>query len=203
MTIISNKDELRQLYNPAKGRSLKKELSFIDVHCKNFIELSPFLIISSGSLQGLQDSSPRGGKAGFVKVQNEKTILIPDWPGNNRLDTLENIVENKNVAVIFLIPGVNETLRINGEARLTTDESTLNLLSERDKHPKLVIAVEAKSVYLHCAKALMRSHLWSQDMMVDRSVLPTMGQMINDQTEASTAFETQVEMEARYEEELY
>ena len=190
--------ELRTLYAAPKERALKKQLAALDPHCRSFIALSPFITVASCSADGAMDSSPRGGVPGFVKAIDEHTLLIPDAPGNNRLDTLENIVATGKVGLLFLIPGVDETLRINGAARLSWLDAHLAVFADEKHRPKLVIAVDVAEAYLHCAKALMRSRLWSASAQVPRSALPTMGQMINSQTGASAPAETHEEMLARY-----
>ena len=190
--------ELRTLYAAPKERALKKQLAALDPHCRSFIALSPFITVASCSADGAMDSSPRGGAPGFVKAIDENMLLIPDAPGNNRLDTLENIVATGKVGLLFLIPSVDETLRINGAARLSWLDAHLAVFADEKHRPKLVIAVDVAEAYLHCAKALMRSRLWSASAQVPRSALPTMGQMINSQTGASAPAETHEEMLARY-----
>ena len=200
--MIDSKDALRTLYPPAKERSVRKQLDHLDRHCLRFVELSPFVVMSSGSRDGRYDASPRGGEPGFVKAPDSATLQIPDAPGNNRLDTLENIVANGRLGLLFLIPGVDETLRINGRARLRDEMSLLETFKNEKRTPKLVIEVKVEDVYLHCAKALMRSRLWSPDSRVERAVLPTMGQMLNDQTGIQVPAETQEQMVERYRTDL-
>ena len=200
--MIESKETLRALYPPAKERSLKKQLARLDRHCLRFIGLSPFVVLASGGAQGHFDASPRGGEPGFVKAPDDATLLIPDAPGNNRLDTLENIVATGRVGLLFLIPGVDETLRVNGRARLADTPRLLEEFSSEKRKPKLIIEVAVEDVYLHCAKALMRSKLWSSASQVERSVLPTMGQMLNDQTGTNAPAETQAEMAERYKADL-
>ena len=195
---IDTLDQLRALYGAPKERSVKKQLSALDPHCRRFIALSPFITVASCNAAGAMDSSPRGGAPGFVKVIGDRTLLIPDAPGNNRLDTLENVIATGKVGLLFLIPGVDETLRINGAARLSRLEAHLALFAEEKHRPKVVIAVDVAEAYLHCAKALMRSHLWNASAQVPRSVLPTMGQMLNSQIGSSAPAETHEEMLARY-----
>ena len=200
--MIESKEALRALYAPAKERSVKKQLARLDSHCLRFIELSPFVVLASGSKEGQFDASPRGGDPGFVKAPDSATLLIPDAPGNNRLDTLENVIGSGRIGLLFLIPGVDETLRVNGRARLSDDPETLRRFSSEKRTPKLVIEVKVEDVYLHCAKALMRSKLWSADSQVERAVLPTMGQMLNDQAGIQSAPETREQMVERYKADL-
>lgn len=144
------------------------------------------------------DASPRGGAPGFVKVHDERALLIPDAPGNNRLDSLENILATGRMGLLFLIPGVDETLRVNGSAVLSRAEDDLDCCRDDRRIPKVVIRVSVQEAYLHCAKALMRSHLWSAESQMDRALLPSLGQMLNDQTGMKTPVETQEEMVKRY-----
>lgn len=211
MSIIVTQESLRSLYNPIGERSQKKELPRLDEHITRFVSLSPFVVISSSEASsGAHDASPRGGEPGFVKVVDASTLLLPDAPGNNRLDTLENIVSHGEggapVGLLFLVPGVDETLRINGRAWLSTDETDLRQGAEAHRLPKLVVRVSVQSCYLHCAKALMRSHLWDATRQVERSALPSMGEMMRDQIRAfhgeETVAESQAQMLERYRQTL-
>jgi PPOX class probable FMN-dependent enzyme len=199
---LNTEKELRALYGFAKGRSVLKELSAFEQHTIRYVELSPFVVISSVGHNGDLDSSPRGGVPGFAKVLDKKTLLLPDSKGNNRLDSLVNIIETAKLGCLFMIPGVNETLRVNGHASITTRDDYLELFSGEKNPPKTVIEVKVTSLYLHCAKAFMRSKLWSADAITDRHKLPTMSQMINDQTEGDSVIENQQMMEQRYEKDL-
>jgi uncharacterized protein len=151
---------------------------------------------------GVLDASPRGGAPGFVKVPDAHTLLIPDAPGNNRLDTLENIVATGHIGLLFLLPGVDETLRVNGTAVLSTHRTDLDLCTDDKRTPKLVIRVSVQAAYLHCAKALMRSKLWSPDVQVPRDVMPSMGEMMKDQIGGDIPAETQAQMLVRYAKDL-
>ena len=195
---ITSLEALRNLYAPARERSVRKQLDHLDVHCTRFIGLSPLVVVSSSGSLGALDASPRGGEPGFVQVQGINTLLIPDAPGNNRLDTLENIVQTGQIGLLFLVPGVDETLRVNGTAVLSTDEADLQACKDAKRTPKLVIRVTVQAAYLHCAKALMRSHLWDATKHVDRSVMPSMGEMMKEQIGGDIPCETQAEMLARY-----
>ena len=196
--IIDTIEHLRGLYAAPRERALKKQIAVLDMHCRRFIELSPFAVVSSTSAALTMDASPRGGAPGFIKALNERTLLIPDAPGNNRLDTLENIIATGTLGLLFMIPGVDETLRVNGSARLSCAAEHLQVFAGEKRLPKLVIEVMVDEAYLHCAKALMRSSLWQASAQVSRSVLPTTGQMINDQTGIQVPAETREEMLARY-----
>ena len=202
MAHILSPAELRTLYRAPSARAVQKQLDRLDVHCRRFISLSPFLVIASSDADGRVDASPRGGDPGFVKVADERTVVIPDAPGNNRLDSLQNLIARPGVGMLFLIPGVDETLRINGRATLRTDESLIDLCANERRRPPLVIAVEVKEAYLHCAKALMRSKLWDASAQQERSVLPSMGQMLKDQIGLEGEPESDAAMRARYVKDL-
>ena len=203
---ITTLETLRSLYAAAGMRSVKKEIPQLDAHCIRFIALSPFVTIASGGAcsganaeanQAL-DASPRGGAPGFVKVLDAGTLLIPDSPGNNRLDTLENIVHTGRIGLLFLLPGVDESLRVNGRAVLSTDDAEIDLCAEPKRRPKLVIRVTVEATYLHCAKALMRSSLWDVSRHINRQTMPSMGEMLKDQIGGDMPAETQAEMLVRY-----
>jgi PPOX class probable FMN-dependent enzyme len=199
---ITSESGLRELYSPVKGRTRLKQLDKLEKHSKNFINQSPFLVLSTSNLAGKLDSSPRGGAPGFVEVIDDKTLLIPDSKGNNRIDSLINITENPNIGCLFLIPGVNETLRINGMAEIRTDSEFLEFFSGYRNKPVSVIKIEVEEVFLHCAKALMRSKLWQEESKIERSRFPTMGQMINDQLNETSEPESQQAMVERYQKDL-
>jgi len=196
--IIDTVERLRTLYPMPKERALRKQLDVLDPHCRSFVALSPFVVVASTDAAGGLDASPRGGAPGFVRAPDERTLLIPDAPGNNRLDTLENIVATGRIGLLFMIPGVDETLRVNGNACLSAAPGRLAAFSDDTRPPKLVIEVTVREAYLHCAKALMRSALWDPAARVERAALPTMGRMIADQIGAIGPIETQQEMLARY-----
>lgn len=198
MPTIQSLQALRALYPPVGTRSAKKQLPALDVHCTRFIALSPWVVLASTDETLALDASPRGGAPGFVKVVDERTLLIPDAPGNNRLDTLENIVQTGHLGLLFVVPGVDETLRVNGTALLSTDEADLALAADSTRKPKLVIRMTVQAAYLHCAKALMRAALWDATRHVDRAVLPSLGEMLHDQIGGDTPRETQAEMLVRY-----
>ena len=206
MSCITTLTALRDIYAPVNPRSALKELPQLDEHAKRLISLSPFVVISSYGADGRADTSPRGGDAGFVKVVDSETLLIADSPGNNRLDSLENIIATGQVGLLFMVPGMDETLRVNGIAVLSTDESERKLCEDSRRVPPLVIRVSVHASYLHCAKALMRSDLWNADKHIDRSQLPSMGEMMHDQLAGKispdTAVETQAQMLVRYQQTL-
>lgn len=193
---------LRQMYADPQERAVRKQIATLDAHCRSFIELSPFLILATSDTEHNLDASPRGGDPGFVKVTDEGELLIPDSPGNNRLDSFENIVSTRKVGLLFLIPGFDETLRVNGSAVLSRDPADVAACTTERRVPKLVVRVSVEAAYLHCAKAFLRSRLWESGAQVDRSVLPTAGKMISDQTGLHVAPETREEMVRRYEPDL-
>jgi PPOX class probable FMN-dependent enzyme len=199
--LITDLQSLRSLY-PAPGeRALRKQLAALDRHCAAFIGLSPFVVLATADAAGRQDASPRGGAPGFVRLNGPRQLWIPDAPGNHRLDSLANIVATGRVGLLFMIPGVDETLRVNGRARLCDEADRLAPFAA-DPRVRLVVEVEVEEAYLHCAKALLRSQLWADGARVPRSVLPTMGQMINDQTGVEAPGESQEQMLARYAKDL-
>ena len=203
---ITTLQALRQLYGPARERALKKEIPALDAHATRFVGLSPFVVLASSDAGGHMDASPRGGEPGFVKVPDAQTLLIPDSPGNNRLDTLENIVATGQLGTLFMVPGFDETLRVNGRAVLSTDPADLTLCADARRRPSLVIRLTVESVYLHCAKAFMRSGLWDPSRHTDRAQLPSMAEMLRDQILAfkgeEIEAETQAQMLERYQQSL-
>jgi hypothetical protein len=196
--IVQSLTELRELYAAPQERALRKQIACLDVHCRRFIELSPFVILATSDKAHHLDASPRGGQPGFVKVTEAGDLLLPDAPGNNRLDSFENILATGNVGLLFLIPGFDETLRVNGSAVLSLNPDDIAACAHQSRSPKLVARVSVEAAYLHCAKAFMRSHLWEPTARVDRTVLPTLGKMIGDQTGMQVAPETREEMVKRY-----
>lgn len=207
MSKITTPDQLREIYGYPKGRAVTKQLDKLETHCRRFIELSPFAVMATsrtdGDGGGLADASPKGDQPGFVQVLDDNTIALPDRPGNNRLDSMENLLVNPAVGLIFFIPGVNETLRINGTAEIRTDPDLLARFVVNGKPPITVYVITVREAYLHCAKALMRSALWSPDSQAPERPIPTTGQMMKDQTADAAPAETQAEMEARYKKVLY
>lgn len=199
---ISTRAELRSLYAEPRERSVRKQMAALDPHAQRFIALSPFVVLATCNAAGTQDASPRGGGPGFVKIIDATTLLLPDAPGNNRLDSLENIVDTGRIGLLFLIPGVDETLRVNGTASLTNDRAQLARFAEERRPPKLVIEIGVTEVYLHCAKALMRSTLWSPSAQITRATMPSMGEMLKDQIGGDMVVETQEQMLARYAQDL-
>ena len=186
---IDTEDALRGLYKAPSEVARKKVLARLDKHCRQFISLSPFLCIATAGADGSADVSPRGDAPGFVAVPDDGTVVIPDRPGNNRLDTLANIVENPHVGLIFLIPGFNDILRINGRAWVVDDAAVLEEFAVGGKLPKTAIVVTVDEAYLHCPKAVIRSKLWSDEAKTPRDAMPTAGQIYKDQIALSKSAE--------------
>ena len=193
-----NLTQLREVYPVAKGRAKQKQLDALEKHSMRFIELSPFVVISTSDKSGKLDASPRGGRPGFVKIQNENIILLPDAAGNNRLDSLENILATGQAGLLFMIPGVDETLRVNGQATISTAPQLIAMFSDEPKTPISVLLVKVEEVFLHCAKAFMRANLWSGDAQIERNEMPTMGQMLKEQLNSEQPAESQEDMIKRY-----
>jgi PPOX class probable FMN-dependent enzyme len=179
--IIRDEATLQALYGEVSPAAIAKEVDFIHPHYRAMIEASPFMAIASVGPEGL-DVTPRGDPPGFVHVLNERTLLIPDRRGNNRLDTLRNILRDDRVALLFLIPGVGETLRVNGRASISVAPELIERFPFRGTLPKSVIVVRTESVYFQCPKALIRSELWNPEKHISRKSLPSTGTMLADIT---------------------
>jgi len=184
---IASAADLRLLYGHAEGLAAKKSLPRLDRHARDYIARSPFLCIATAGHGGRADVSPRGDQPGFVQVLDDRTLAIPDRPGNNRLDTLENILVNPSVGLIFMIPGFEDTLRINGQATITADPAVLERAVVDRKRPRAAIRVVVEEAFFHCAKAFRRSRLWQPDALVDRACMPTLARIILEQTAAADA----------------
>lgn len=177
------KAQLDALYKPPHPLTVAKDIGFVDPHGRRFIELSPFVALASVGPGGGMDVSPRGGGPGFVRVAKDgKSLLMPDRPGNNRLDSLRNITEGSGeVGLMFMIPGIDDIYRVNGKAALVVDDALAETFAEFAKTPKTLLKVEVREAYLHCPKALMRADLWGDSHRVDRASLPSLSDMISDQ----------------------
>lgn len=173
---IDSVEALEALYGKVSRRAALKTLAKLDKHCRAFIALSPFVVIGTAG-----DVSPKGDPPGFVKVIDDTTLAIPDRKGNNRLDGMRNLLDDPRVALLFFVPGVNETLRVNGRAEISADPDLLAGFEEKGHVPATALIVHVEEAFLHCAKALVRSRLWDADAQVDRSVLPGAGEMLADQ----------------------
>ena len=178
--VITEEAELREIFGWPSERALNKQLERLDEHCRAIIAKSPFLLLGTSNAAGRCDVSPKGDYPGFVRVLDDSTIAIPDLPGNNRLDTLTNMLANPQVGLIFVIPGMNETLRINGTVRLVRDPELLQSMAFQGKLPKLAIVVDVEEIFTHCPKAFLRSKLWSVEHQIDRSELPSFATILRD-----------------------
>ena len=181
MDDITTTEELRSIYRKPGRGALDKQHDTVTDHDRAFIAHSPFVIVSTSDARGGCDVSPKGGPPGFVTVLDDGTVVIPDLSGNNRLDTLENLLGNDGIALLFLIPGVDETLRVNGRARLSTDPTVLAASAVGDVVPKVAIAVDVDEAFIHCAKALRRGAVWDPTAWPDTSDMPSVACMLRDQ----------------------
>jgi PPOX class probable FMN-dependent enzyme len=180
MSIITTIDELEAIYgslSEASEASIVKEIPYINAHYRAFIEASPFVSLATGGPEGL-DCSPRGDAAGFVRVHDERTLMLPDRRGNNRIDSLRNIVRDPRVGLLFLIPGSGNTLRVNGTAKLSIDPDLLASFETEGKAPRTVAIVTVETVYFQCARAIIRADLWNPAKHIDPKGLPTPGQIL-------------------------
>lgn len=175
---------LEELYGTAVPRSLSKEIDYISDHYRAFIEKAPFVVVATSAPEGL-DCSPRGDPPGFVRVHDDKTLLLPDRRGNNRLDTLRNIVRDPRISLLFLIPGVGETMRVNGRAAISRNAELCESFVLHGKVPRSVIIVTVERIYFQCQKALVRSALWDVETQIPRSDLPSTGTMLEALTHDS------------------
>ncbi|TNB48785.1 pyridoxamine 5'-phosphate oxidase family protein [Martelella lutilitoris] len=206
--MIEDEQSLRDLFPPVSALAAKKCLPALDAHATAFIERAPFLCLGTQGSDGRGDVSPRGDPAGFVKVLDANTLAIPDRPGNNRLDSLSNIIANPSVGLLFIIPGFDDTLRINGTAQLTRDPALLESMSVQGRAPTLAIVVSIHEVFMHCAKAFRRSHLWDPAHFQDRASFPSLSKIILDQTTGAPDDEDEMkridaDLEDRYKTSLY
>jgi len=203
MDTIENVEHLRESYGAPSERALKKQLNRLDKHCRDFIARSPFLVIASADPSGRCDASPKGDAPGFVQVIDDTTLLIPDRLGNNRIDTLANLLARPGIGLIFFVPGINETLRVNGRACITTDPALLEPLAVDGKVPRSAILVTAEEIYFHCGKALIRSDLWNPDKQVRRSDFPSLGRILADQIGGISVEESERYTAESYKTRLY
>ena len=200
---IEKLSDLRAAYGEPIPRARDKVMSRLDCHCRNFIAISPFCVLSTAGADGRADASPRGDGPGFVAVRDENTLLLPDRPGNNRVDSMQNVMENPQVGLLFFVPGMNETLRVNGRARIVTDEETLGPLAVNGKLPRSALLIDVEEAFLHCAKALIRSKLWDPEIQIERKDFPAYGRMLADQMQNLDADETERSIQQGYRDRLY
>lgn len=202
---VNTTEELTSIVGTPSGIALRKELKALDEHMRRFIAHSPFLVISTYSADGLCDTSPRGDPPGSILIVNERTLLIPDRPGNRRVDSLRNIVETGRIGILFLVPGLDETLRVNGRAAIIRDDKWLAALIVEGKQPALAIAVEVEECYLQCAKALLRSKLWDAHARTNLESLPCVAEMLADQVQIPEFDKARMQnlLDESYKERLY
>jgi uncharacterized protein len=183
--IIRSRAHFRQLVPDPSDVVVAKEITFLDAHCQQLIACSPFVLIATANQIGQCDVSPRGDAPGFVEVLDHNHLAIPDRPGNKRFDTFENILDNPHVGLLFIIPGLKETLRVNGRAAIIQDDSILDRATVDGKRPMFAIGVEVEQAFIHCAKAFIRSSLWKSETWQDTKNLPSLAKMLLDHAEAN------------------
>jgi hypothetical protein len=202
--IITHEDQIRQIVGFPKQRSVDKTISSIDAHCRAFIAQSPFMLIAICDAQGRMDVSPKGDPPGFVQVLDDHTLAIPDRPGNRRIDTFRNILQNPKVALLFLIPGVQETLRVSGRALIVRDSTLREGMAVNDKAPDFAVVVSVEEVFFHCAKCIIRSRLWDDERAVEFDKLSTLAEALVDQAKLTVSVQDlQAEIDEAYEQTLY
>jgi PPOX class probable FMN-dependent enzyme len=201
--IIEDIAEIRSLYGKPAERSVKKQLARLEKHSRAFIALSPFLVMASADPSGRCDASPKGDAPGFVQVIDDETLLIPDRLGNNRVDTIGNLLASPGVGLIFFVPGLRETLRVNGRAQITSDPALLEPCAVAGKVPRSGILVTAEEVYFHCGKALIRSDLWNPDKHVAQADFPSLGRIITEQIGEGSVAEAERYTAESYRTRLY
>lgn len=199
---IRTQEELREFFGPPVPRTVQRQLSRLDGHCRHFISLSPFLVLASWSPEGA-DASPKGDPPGFVKVVDDHTLFLPDRIGNNRVDSMQNILECPDVALIFFVPGVAETLRVNGRAGITRDPALLETAAVNGRIPRSGLLIQVKEAFFHCGKSLIRSNLWDPSIQIDRKAFPTLGQIVADQVPGKNVEEEDQLTEHVYKNMLY
>lgn len=195
-------DDLKTIYPAPSERVIAKALARIDRHAANFIGMSPFCVLATAGPDGTVDASPRGGNPGFVSIKDETRLLMPDRAGNNRIDSFRNVLGGSGyVQLIFFVPGLDETLRVGGDAKVSADPELLQAMIEFGKPPRAVLDIAVREAYFHCGKALMRSKLWSSEARVARSAQPSISEVIHEQTGMGTP-ESHDQVEARFKTQL-
>jgi hypothetical protein len=190
---IDTEEELRALVGAPSDLVVKKQLHHLDVHARAFIARAPFALLATAGSDGSCDVSPRGDAPGFALVLDDRTLVLPDRPGNRRVDSFRNILQTGGVGLLFVIPGVEETLRVNGEACLVRDPALLERLTAQGKQPQLAVAIEVRECFLHCAKAFKRSKLWQPESWPPAGVVPSLGKMLSDQVQPAGTTVEQLE----------
>jgi uncharacterized protein len=182
---VASRDSFRAMVPEPSDLVIAKEIHFLDKHCKTLIARSPFVLVATSNSKGQCDVSPRGDSPGFAQVLDDNHLAIPDRPGNKRFDTFENILDNPHVGLLFIIPGLQETLRVNGTAVIIQDDEVLENASIDGKRPLFAIGVEVEQAFIHCAKAFIRSKLWKQETWQDTKELPSLAKMLLDHADAN------------------
>jgi PPOX class probable FMN-dependent enzyme len=177
---LTSVEDLRGIYRPPAGAPVDKVIHRLDAHCVDFIAKAPFFVLSTANADGVCDGSPKGGSPGFVQVLDDQRLAWADFSGNNRLDSFENLVANDSVALLFLIPGLDETLRVNGRAQLVVDPELCERFAVGGRPARVVVVVTVAEAYIHCAKALRRAGLWSSETWLDRADLPSASCIVRD-----------------------
>jgi hypothetical protein len=204
MDVITSRHELRALIGEPMPRSVRKEISHLDKNCLAFIAKSPFVLVASCDAQGRLDVSPKGDPAGFVPVLDERTLAIPDRPGNQRADTFINVLQNPRVGLLFLIPGKQETLRVNGRAIIVRDLALRERMAVRGKVPQLAMVVTVEEAFIHCTKCMLRSHLWDREFWPDLEGVPSQARFLVDHAKLSeTVEEVQASLDETRKSRLY
>jgi len=188
-----NETDLREIYRPPSTPALRKQIDLIDQHCRTFIAHSPFVLVGTAAADGTCDVSPKGGPPGFVAVLDEHRLAVPDLAGNNRLDSMRSLVVNPGIGLLFLVPGLDETLRVNGTAEVTIDDDVLDACALVDVRPRVAIVVTAHECFIHCAKAFRRGGVWKPESWPDRSDMPSVACMLRDHAGFSDVDLTEME----------
>ena len=203
MDAITDQANLRAHFGEPSDRVIKKQLDHLDHHCQAFIALSPFCVLATADGKGGVDASPRGDAPGFVKIIDAHTLLLPDRPGNRRIDSLRNILDHPGIGLLFFVPGIDETVRINGTAQIITDTTLLAQTAAQNKIPATGLLITVTEAFYHCAKALIRSQLWNPETRIERTTFPTLGQIIADQITGIDPIEADAGIADAYRTKLY
>ncbi|MFS1512088.1 pyridoxamine 5'-phosphate oxidase family protein [Chengkuizengella sp. SCS-71B] len=183
--VVTSEEELREMLGYPSERAIKKVVSKLDSHCRQYLRLSPFVVLSTSDANGICDVSPRGDAPGFIHIIDDKHIVLPERQGNKRMDSIKNILSNQHVGLIFLIPGLKETLRINGKACVIKDQEMLKHMAVNEQVPLLGIGIQIEECFVHCGKSLIRSQLWDQKTWTDKKNLPSIPHMMADHVNVS------------------
>jgi PPOX class probable FMN-dependent enzyme len=203
MNDIPNYEALRAHMGEVSAMAARKILTRLDKHCSAFIQLSPFLVLATADADGSVDASPRGDPPGFVRIVDDRTLILPDRPGNNRVDSYANLLSRSGVGLIFFVPGIDETLRVNGRAELLTGAHGLAGLEVNGKAPRTGLVIRVEEAFFHCAKALRRARLWDPATKIERARFPSLGRIIADQVAGYTVEDADARIETAYRERMY